>query len=195
MAASVCALPILSSSSIGNATVNQIANICARRRQCQTIIGDGGNCFSTCLACVLSIDAATVPNFCGDFDEWLPPLNDWLSKRNLFYMDVHLGQDNLILTAWWGYHIISGDGPRGLKHSVVGLRGKMFHDPYAAGFGLVGEPTDWEYGLIIPRYLIDSDYPVEAKEADFIENAVRSLGIPQDQLSKKFKDEQIPVAT
>jgi len=60
---------------------------------------------------------------------WQHILNNWLKEKyNLQYIEM--------TTDWaWtrdiGYHIISGASPRleGLNHAVVGLNGKMIHDP------------------------------------------------------------------
>lgn len=117
-----------------------------------------GNCFATCLACILEIPLDDVPNFC-EHDNWRDETDKWLEPYGLFYQDIVLiGDARDELTQYWGYHVISGDGPRGLRHSVVGYRGKMVHDPHPDGGGVSG---DIEYGLLIatdPAEIIKSKY-------------------------------------
>jgi hypothetical protein len=47
------------------------------------------------------------------------------------------------------YHVISGPGPRGCHHSVVGLNGKMVHDPHPDRTGLE-EAQMWDF--LIKRF-------------------------------------------
>jgi hypothetical protein len=39
-----------------------------------------------------------------------------------------------------GYAIADGDGPRGVRHSVVVLDGQIVHDPHPSRAGLIGKP-------------------------------------------------------
>ena len=122
-------------------------------KQHQTIFGDGkegerGNCFATAIACILEVPVDQIPNFCNE-DDWRWATNKWLKPRGLFYVDIAIPPDmrGELLTMYAGYHVISGDGPRGLRHSVVGQAGKMIHDPHPSGAGLV---TEEEFGFLIP---------------------------------------------
>lgn len=114
--------------------------------------GKFGDCFRTCIACILDIpDVTLVPHiFENGFDDtaiWQQPLNEWLSKLGLAYIDVACAE------GWfdsWNintYHIISGNSPRGFSHAVVGRNGKMVWDPHPSRDGLVG--GDRTYGLFI----------------------------------------------
>lgn len=120
----------------------------------QTILGRGaefeepsGNCFAACIASLLELPLEDVPNFC-DSDNWRERLAAWLRSHGLFYLDVTLQEGAEPLDSEWGYHVISGDGPRGCRHSVVGLAGVVVHDPHPKG-GPLG-PANREYGLLIP---------------------------------------------
>lgn len=105
-----------------------------------------GNCFATCIACLLEVPVDSVPNFCEN-DNWREATNEWLAQYGLHYQDVTLpGDARDEAVRFWGYHVISGDGPRGLRHSVVGYQGKMIHDPHPEGGGVSG---DLEYGLLV----------------------------------------------
>lgn len=122
----------------------------------QTILHDPangqiGNCFSTCIACLLSIDPDRVPVFCAH-DNWREETNRWLQQYGLFYQDFLLAGDARDeLVKWWGYHIISGDSPRGTRHSIIGFRGEPYWDVHPSGDMLVAELPDapYEYGLLV----------------------------------------------
>lgn len=111
--------------------------------QHQTIFGDGkGNCFATCIACILDLPVEDVPNFCGDYwsddGEWFRQTNKWLAQHGLRYIELGFGD-------WvFNYHgvpdvdvIVSGPGPRGCDHAVIWRDGKLAHDPHPSGAGLV----------------------------------------------------------
>lgn len=120
----------------------------------QTLFGTGtggvrGNCFAACIASILEMPLEEVPHFCNHAD-WRGAANAWLKRFDLFYVDFLLpGDMRDELVSDWGYHVISGMGPRGIRHSVVGLAGKMVYDPYPGGGGLVGD--DFEYGLLVSK--------------------------------------------
>lgn len=111
--------------------------------QHQTVFGAGkGNCFATCIACILDLPVEDVPNFCGDNPgengEWHRATNRWLAPRGLRYIEFSYGDwvaDNHGLP---GCHVIvSGPGPRGCDHATVWLDGKLTHDPHPSGDGLL----------------------------------------------------------
>ena len=119
----------------------------------QTIFGGDkgvrGNCFAACIASILELLLESVPNFCAKAN-WREDVDIWLADRNLFYLDCKLPGDlRDELSRFWGYHIISGDGPRGFRHSVVGYAGKMVFDPHPDNTGLTD--TDPEYGFLITK--------------------------------------------
>lgn len=109
--------------------------------------GKWGDCYRTCLAVILGMDAADVPNFCcqvefPDTDKYgLSAARDWLSGRGLaifnspFLAEVSFGE----LLVSLGVHspgvpaIITGMGPRGVNHCVIAMDGKVFCDPHTGG--------------------------------------------------------------
>jgi hypothetical protein len=93
----------------------------------QTLFGDSkGNCFSACLAEKYGL------GMIGLLPQDLDNLADDTALAILFSRP-------------W-YHLISGKGPRGSNHSVVGCSGKMVHDhdPHPDGTGLI-EPEVWDF--------------------------------------------------
>jgi len=115
--------------------------------------GERGNCFAACIASILEVSLEEVPNFCN-FDDWRWRTNRWLAPRGLAYIDVTLSGDARdLLVKDWGYHVVSGDGPRGHRHSVVGLRGEIVWDPHPSQTGFLGHPHEWEYGLLAKTFI------------------------------------------
>lgn len=111
------------------------------------------SCFAACIASILEIPKA--PNFCHlpGRENWREVVNEWLAPLGLAYWDVTLpGDARDELVRFWGDHVISGNGPRGHRHSVVGHAGEIVFDPHPEGGGLIGSPEEWEYGLLIATH-------------------------------------------
>ena len=112
------------------------------RRQRQTIFGaPHGNCFSTCVACVLDLDLEDVPNFCGDgLEDWWDRFEAWCVERGLFPFEYYP-------KSWkeWKERlpahmvvICSGPAERGHDHSTVYLgNGTLLWDPHPSDAGLL----------------------------------------------------------
>ena len=113
-------------------------------------VGERGNCFSTCLACILGIDTKHVPNFMdssGDGGAWFDAAHEWLHPRGLSLICWE-GEKSPVSYAPQSHKdcvlIASGDSPRGsYLHSVLWKHEKMLHDPHPSDAGLVGLPKDW----------------------------------------------------
>lgn len=116
--------------------------------RCVDASGQRGNCFAACIASLLEVPIAEVPNFV-DSDEWPFNFQKWLRERGFFYLltEVNAGD----IEAWvglGGYHVINGQGPReNCRHSVVGLAGEMVFDPHPSRAGLLKVE---EFGFLIP---------------------------------------------
>jgi hypothetical protein len=107
----------------------------------QTIFGlPDGNCLAACVASLLHLDIADVPNFCeGHADGWFSRMGAWLRERGL--------------AAFWFkgpplesladvYVIVSGQSPRGdYLHATVWRGSEMVHDPHPSRAG-IGEVSD-----------------------------------------------------
>ena len=110
----------------------------------QSRIGENGTCFRASLASVLNLKESRVPDFpecnCD------PGVDEFLAPRGLRYEEYPITDP-----APRGYHIILGTSWRGGQHAVVGLNGKLVHDPHPAEDdprrGLV-EPKSW--GVLEP---------------------------------------------
>jgi len=87
--------------------------------QRQTIFGEGGNCFSTCVAMLLDMDTNDVPNFCAEENNWWGKFQIWLVERHLFSIEVNQ-HTSMAMVPVGTLAILSGPGKRGLLHSVVG---------------------------------------------------------------------------
>jgi hypothetical protein len=109
--------------------------------QTQSRTGKNGRCFQACLASILEIKEADVPEFATD-DLFLSQTQDFLKQFNLYYIQVDIDSPGLKQAFKNGpvYHTIEGKSPRGHLHAVVGLNGQMAWDPHpqdGTGRGLV----------------------------------------------------------
>ena len=106
-----------------------------------------GNCFAACLASILELPIADVPNFCdGDNPRWKADCLEWLRPFGLYLLSVALPDDFPADQMPAGYHVMSGKSPRGkFNHSVVGFAGKMVHDPHPSGDGIDGPITEYDF--------------------------------------------------
>jgi len=93
-----------------------------------------GDCMRACVASILELDPKDVPHFAED---WPRSWFAWERARSLFLMTHD--------KAPAGYSIANGDGPRGVKHSVIHLDGKMVHDPHPSRAGLLS--VEWWYTI------------------------------------------------
>ena len=128
-------------------------------KQKQTILHDPaqgqiGNCFSTCIACLLNLSPDHVPNFCEN-DHWREDTNVFLRDHFMFYQDIILpGDMRDDIVSDWGFHVMSGKTVRGTRHSIIGLKGERYWDVHPSNDGLI---EVMEYGFLIPK-LFDGVY-------------------------------------
>ena len=105
----------------------------------QTKFGESGNCFDACLASILEIGIDKFPNFKGV--GWAKRYNIFLQNNfDMQILSIYSSPDILFSDDGEGintHHIITGPGPRGFMHAVVGLNGKMVHDPHPDRSGLL----------------------------------------------------------
>ena len=99
-----------------------------------------GDCFATCVACLLDLPRSDVPNFMEKpGPEWWVDLQDWLSTRGL-WCEAHSGKGSQgqITDNPPGYWIASGKSPRGAYHHAVIFHGNtLAHDPIRAAMVIV----------------------------------------------------------
>jgi len=106
----------------------------------------GGNCHRAAVASILELPLYRVPDFVNEWPScWYEQLAKWLRPMGLVPVTVLISPDNKGWTPFEFYHLMSGPRPRNPKylHCVVGLGGKMVHDPHPSGDGLV-EVKDWD---------------------------------------------------
>jgi hypothetical protein len=147
------------------------------RELTQTVFADAtsgryGNCWQTCIACLLDIDPGVMPpqeeyDWCRtepDGETVLGPgylnvLQDYLRvHHDLGYVGtMHLPVElfPLLRVADPGWHLMSGRTVRseacgGLRHVVVGRYGQMVWDPHPSRAGLV-EDIHWAFLVPYPR--------------------------------------------
>lgn len=112
--------------------------------QVQSRVGENGRCFNACLATLLDVPEASVPDFPDD-DDYEASIDRFLSRWGLRYVRVPVGVPPV------GLHLVEGISPRGGMHAVVGRDGDIVWDPHpqdGTGRGLVRKHY---YGLLIKR--------------------------------------------
>lgn len=135
--------------------------------------GQHGDCWRTCVACLLDIPCEAVPHVHKDMSpeqwrEWTILALDEFSHVAIT-MAITPGEDGSPSTMEeaakfaWKYcapipFILSGLSPRSVNHAVVVYTPDFIHDPSQQGGGLIGpcEPTGYwmaEYIVRKPRVL------------------------------------------
>jgi hypothetical protein len=102
----------------------------------QTILAPpDGNCFAACLASILEMPLAEVPNYKSD--QWVTEFNAWLKPRGLALLTITLpeGIENMSQDERRyflpGYCILAAQSPRyDCLHAVVVHDGEIVHDPH-----------------------------------------------------------------
>lgn len=98
--------------------------------------GIRGNCYPTVISCILGLDSPEdVIQFQEYYDSedhlWYDMLSEWLEDRGweIEYLSEHPMDDE--------YYFVSGTTNREAKHICIYKNGKLFHDPYPNGGGLL----------------------------------------------------------
>lgn len=111
-------------------------------------VGDGsgrmGDCLRACVATLLQIDPANVPNFVEH--------PDWLRQLLAFHDGALTHEAPPEFPAGPGPWVIGcGPGPRGHAHAVIlsAADGSLVHDPHPSRDGLAGRPT-WILSRKVP---------------------------------------------
>lgn len=122
--------------------------------------GQYGDCYRTCIACILDMDASEVPNFCDQSQPdvpWSERQDRWLAELGLavatFAYDGNTVDFNQVMV-WTSKQspyvpmILCGLSSIGVNHSVVVLAGNIVCDP--SGNGIVGpsQESTWEISVI-----------------------------------------------
>lgn len=119
----------------------------------------GGNCFAACVASVLELSLADVPNFCDNMNAaWFTDFRAWLRPRGLYAVSFKLaGKPGDPDAGWYpeGLHIAGGPSPRyeGVLHAVVARGSAIVHDPHPSRAGV---PSFVDTILIVPLDVVRS---------------------------------------
>lgn len=125
----------------------------------QTLFGyPSGNCFAACVASVLELPLADVPNFMLNHATWFEDAYAWLATRGFTPLFVKADAvrcgyvDPRPLIDAGHYFIVGGLSPRGEHlHSIVQHRGVTVHDPHQSRAGIRGEWSD--FIVLVPNTL------------------------------------------
>ena len=112
--------------------------------------GNFGDCWRTCIACLLDMHPSEVPHFCQGGDQltadaaaraWLKERGYNLVKACMFAADAHVAAE------WFddALYILSGSSPNspGVSHAVIGRGGfEVVWDVARSGLGLDGPWVD-----------------------------------------------------
>lgn len=108
----------------------------------QTKFGrEEGNCYNACIATIMGIELENVPDFGKDSLWWDRAIN--------FFEDfgLHIVRvpaiDGKVEQHDDMYTMVSGMGPRGLRHAVVYKGSKLFHDPHPDGGGVIPDCIEY----------------------------------------------------
>lgn len=116
--------------------------------------GQIGDCWRTCIACLLGLERDDVPHFyedCWDVDYvGLNKTKEWLETHfGLTIMTFPMLADSVDCVtnamASWNpnlRYMLTGTSPRGTCHVVIASNGRILHDPALDGGGLIGPHSD-----------------------------------------------------
>lgn len=112
-------------------------------------LGTKGDCLRACIATLLQEDPNTIPHFVAstDIPNWIFGLNQFLARRNLFYVQVPHTRFFWHSSAGDVYHLLVGKTVRDTTHAVVALNGKVIHDPHPSRSGFK-DPGEYNENLL-----------------------------------------------
>jgi hypothetical protein len=111
-----------------------------------------GDCWRTCVACLLDVEPETVPHFILK-PSWYEDTLAWLRERGYGLYEFGGLFEQVSHTGLVGcHHIITGGSPRdpvNVKHAVIGLDEEVVWDPHPSRAGIVGEPHGWYHAILV----------------------------------------------
>lgn len=119
----------------------------------QTRVGSDGNCWPSCIASILEIPLAEIPEFSREPEQWLVDVQEWLAGLGLYYVQVKPNDPALRAAFRSGgtvWTVMEGMSPRGGQHACVALNGKIYFDPHPPHTG--GLVSVACYGLLCGRF-------------------------------------------
>ncbi|MCB1688565.1 MAG: hypothetical protein KDI33_08770 [Halioglobus sp.] len=126
--------------------------------------GQYGDCYRTCLACLLDLDRDDVPHFVDTMDpgEWersvQPRVDAWLRERGFVELalpatgDCDLDTILQLISSRGVYTILTGTSATGCNHCVIVGPDRSIHDPGRDNPGIVGPADDgfWWLSVLVP---------------------------------------------
>jgi hypothetical protein len=130
----------------------------------QTVLGDNGNCFSTCIESILELSQCSIPNFGEDMENFHTNFNKWCQEHRISCLKLYFENANELDQRYFDFHgeennrycILVGESPRlndngSIRyHAVVGKienDGWIHerHDPHPSNEGLKPTGPRWIY--------------------------------------------------
>lgn len=116
--------------------------------------GHYGDCWRTCIACLLDLKPDEVPHFALQGKNYFESTQSWLHERGMALYEYAYRDDFLMQGIKGCFHILSGPSPRdpvNVRHSVIGLDGQVVWDPHPTQAGLhdANDKSSWYITLII----------------------------------------------
>ena len=146
-----------------------------RHKPAEGMIGD---CWRTCLACLLDLTPASVPHFVAlagvENSEGSRKLSlEWLATKGLTMVEVPYNAALEDIQRMQGglnpgvHYLLSGNSRTGVGHSVIGCGDSIAWDPSLDDAGIVGPMDDGHYWItwLVPLQLqaIEQRPPVPAQ--------------------------------
>lgn len=120
----------------------------------QTVIsGPKANCMEACLASYFSINIHDVP-IIHQKKNWQDILKKWLKPFGLGFSTIAVPNEKLFVKEMaQGYQIVAGYSERDIKHAVIYLDGKLWHDPHPEQCGILSVMEVDFFHALTPKYL------------------------------------------
>lgn len=109
----------------------------------QTKFGnEEGNCFAASIASILEVGLRDLPELNSYSNKnWFGDLWNYLRSHGYTYVGTIHDEERMLVydKGVKGYYVVCGDSPRGFSngHAVVYYKGKLAHDPYPTGNGIL----------------------------------------------------------
>ena len=103
----------------------------------QTKFGKTGNCLHACLATLLGLSIADLPDV--DTYDWqirLDLLQNYLIEHHELYILTSTTTEEISKLTYGSIIIVCGETSRGLMHAVLYQDGKLYHDPHPDNIGI-----------------------------------------------------------
>lgn len=121
-----------------------------------------GDCWRTCIACILDIPPEGIPHFCADdksFGDAIDEAREWLKQFDYNMQTTMYGDapfEDFMSDIHYSFvdtFIILGVGTTRENHAVIAYNGAVIHDPSIGQTNITGSMTNGHYSIqvIAPR--------------------------------------------